>query len=116
VALWDRLAAAGHTDPAEYLASVVDDQKADANLRAAAANYLMPYKYSKRGLTSEPAPLVYVEHPVTLPRATCTEVRHVVENIEFPHRGARLRQARSRCRRSAHFRPAHPWRQPDRGG
>jgi hypothetical protein len=53
--LWDRLEASGRTDPADYLASVVDDEKADAGLRVTAANALMPYKYSKRGLTSEAA-------------------------------------------------------------
>jgi hypothetical protein len=81
VELWERLA--NHTDPAEYLASVVDDKNADAGLRIAAANGLMPYKYSKRGLTSEPAPLVYVSQPVDLPHATCNEIAHVVANIEY---------------------------------
>ena len=43
--IWDKLEARGSTDPAEFLASIVDDPKADASLRVNAANALMPYKY-----------------------------------------------------------------------
>jgi hypothetical protein len=80
--IWDKLEAQGSTDPAEFLASVVDDSKADASLRVNAANALMPYKYSKRGLSSEPPPLVYVVETVELPHAHATCITHTIENIE----------------------------------
>jgi hypothetical protein len=80
--IWDKLEAQGSTDPAEFLAPVVDDPKADASLRVNAANALMPYKYSKRGLSSEPPPLVYVVGTVELPHTHATCVAHTLENIE----------------------------------
>lgn len=79
--IWDKLEAQGSTDPAEFLASVVDDPKADASLRVNAANALMPYKYSKRGLSSEPPPLVYVAETIELPHPHATTVAHAIENI-----------------------------------
>jgi hypothetical protein len=82
VELWDKLEAIGRSDLAEFLASVVDDKNADANLRVTAANALMPYKYSKRGLTSEPVPLVFVETPVELPFPHVDEIAHTIANIE----------------------------------
>ena len=63
VELWDRLEALGHRDCAEFLSSIVHDEKADANLRVTAASALMPYRHSKRGLTSEPPPKIFVETP-----------------------------------------------------
>jgi hypothetical protein len=82
VELWDKLEKLGHRDCAEFLSSIVHDEKADANLRVTAANSLMPYKYSKRGLTSEPPPLVYVTEPIVLPFEHATEVGHTLANIE----------------------------------
>jgi hypothetical protein len=83
VELWDKLEALGHRDCAEFLSSIVHDDKADANLRVTAASALMPYRYSKRGLTSEPAPLVFIETPVELPHPHATEIRQAIENIEY---------------------------------
>jgi hypothetical protein len=82
VELWDKLEALGHRDCAEFLSSIVHDEKADANLRVTAASALMPYRYSKRGLTSEPPPLVYVGHPVELPHPHVTTIEHVIANVE----------------------------------
>ena len=91
--VWDKLK--DSTDPAMYLASIVDNENADAGLRVTAANYLMPYKYSKRGLTPEPAPLVYIADPVTLahPHATCIADTIVnVEHVSELRRSGRLDQ------------------------
>jgi hypothetical protein len=62
-----RLEARGDTDPADFLSSIVHNKAEAKEHRIQAAGLLMPYKYSKRGLTSEPPPLVYVEHSVELP-------------------------------------------------
>jgi hypothetical protein len=81
--LFHRLKARGDRDPADVLSEIASDQKAEANLRVAAANGLMPYKYSKRGLTSEPVPLVFVIEPVQLPHARAASVPEVVENLQY---------------------------------
>jgi hypothetical protein len=47
--IWSKLEARGDIDPAEYLSSLVTNKEHPADLRAQAANYLLPYKYSKKG-------------------------------------------------------------------
>jgi hypothetical protein len=48
-AIWGRLEARGDKDPADFLSELVTSENEPKELRAAAANYLMPYKYGKRG-------------------------------------------------------------------
>jgi hypothetical protein len=57
----------GDIDPAEHLSSVVSDPKQPAELRASAANMLLPYRYSKLGTI--PAPR-FVEDAITVPEFT----------------------------------------------
>jgi hypothetical protein len=57
----------GDIDPAEHLSSVVSDPKQSPELRASAANMLLPYRYSKLG--SAPAPR-YVDDPIQVPNFT----------------------------------------------
>jgi hypothetical protein len=68
--LWSKLEEAGDLDPAEYLSSLVTNKEAPAELRAQAANYLLPYKYSKCGTRVIPR---YIDGPVDLPRPTTLE-------------------------------------------
>jgi hypothetical protein len=58
IEIFDKLQARGDLDPAEHLSSIVSDLKASPELRAQAANFLLPYKYSKCGSTP---PLRYIE-------------------------------------------------------
>jgi hypothetical protein len=74
--LWKWCEEQKHTDPAHYLSTVVNDEAAPRELRALAANYLLPYKYSKFGTTP---PTRYIENALTLPRATTVEQAN--ENI-----------------------------------
>ena len=48
--IWNRLEARGDLDPADVLSEMVSDKALPKELRAAAANYLMPYRYGKRGV------------------------------------------------------------------
>jgi hypothetical protein len=80
--LWRRLEARGDLDPADVLSGIASDLNERKELRIAAANGLMQYKYSKRGLASEPAPLVYVPEPVELPHAHAACVADTIANIE----------------------------------
>ena len=48
-AIWGKLEARGDKDPADFLSELVSNENEPKELRAAAANYLMPYKYGKRG-------------------------------------------------------------------
>jgi hypothetical protein len=68
--IWARLEARGDLDPAELLSSIVTDTKETKELRAQAANFLLPYKYGKRGTI--PA-LRYIEEPINLPSPTSLE-------------------------------------------
>jgi hypothetical protein len=43
-------AARGDLDPADVLSEMVSDKTLAKELRATAANYLLPYKYGKRGV------------------------------------------------------------------
>jgi hypothetical protein len=46
--IWARLEARGDLDPADLLSSIVTNKDDPKELRAQAANMLLPYKYSKR--------------------------------------------------------------------
>ena len=46
----DRLEARGDLDPADVLSEMVSDKTLTKELRATAANYLLPYKYGKLGV------------------------------------------------------------------
>ena len=48
--IWSRLEARGDLDPADVLSEIVSDKTLAKELRATAANYLLPYKYGKRGV------------------------------------------------------------------
>ena len=48
--IWNRLEARGDLDPADVLSEMVSDKTLAKELRATAANFLMPYKYGKRGV------------------------------------------------------------------
>jgi hypothetical protein len=77
-ALWGDLEAKGDIDPAVHLSSIVSDPNQPAELRAAAANYLLPYKYSKRGPVLS---LRYIEEPLQIPPPT--SIAQARENIAF---------------------------------
>ena len=47
--IWSKLEARGDLDPADVLSEMVSDKTLAKELRATAANFLMPYKYGKRG-------------------------------------------------------------------
>ena len=79
-AIWSDLEDRGDIDPADYLSSKVSDPNVPPELRAACANYLLPYKYSKRGSTS---PLRYIEEPIQAPHPTPTELTQVLRNIDY---------------------------------
>lgn len=76
--LWGDLEAKGDIDPAVHLSSLVSDPNQPAELRAAAANYLLPFKYSKCGARP---PLRYIEEPVSIPSPTT--IAQARENIVF---------------------------------
>ena len=61
--IWQLLEARGDKDPLDFLSDLVTNGK-DEGLRVAAANYILPFKHSKRGPT--PAPR-YVEDQITIP-------------------------------------------------
>jgi hypothetical protein len=48
--IWNRLEARGDLDPADVLSEMVSDKTLTKELRATAANYLLPYKYGQRGV------------------------------------------------------------------
>jgi hypothetical protein len=53
-----RLKERGDVDPADFCSSIVSSQTEPTELKLAAANYLLPYLYSKRGAIPPPR---YVE-------------------------------------------------------
>ncbi len=68
--IFNRLEARGDIDPADHLSSIVTNPSNPAELRAQAANFLMPYKYSKRGTLVAPR---YVEDAISIPDFTNIE-------------------------------------------
>jgi hypothetical protein len=71
-----RLEARGDKDPADLLSEIVTSENETKELRVQAANFLLPYKYGKRG--SIPSPR-YIEEPIDLPRPTSLDIAN--ENI-----------------------------------
>jgi hypothetical protein len=81
--MFQRLAKRGDRDPADILSEIASDEAERKELRIQAAAALLPYRYAKHGLLPAPPPLVYVEHPVELPHPRATEIRQVIENLEY---------------------------------
>ena len=81
--MFQRLAKRGDRDPADILSEIASDEAERKELRIQAAAALLPYRYAKHGLLPAPPPLVYVEHPVELPHPHATEIRQVIENLEY---------------------------------
>jgi hypothetical protein len=81
--MFQRLAKRGDRDPAYIISEIASSEAERKELRIQAAAALLPYRYAKHGLLPLPAPLVYVEHPVELPHPHVTEIRQVVENLEY---------------------------------
>jgi hypothetical protein len=80
-ALWERLEARGDKDPAELLSEIATDTNETKELRAQAANWLLPYKYSKRGATPVPPEPSYWNVEVRIEKATTiTQGR---QNLQF---------------------------------
>jgi hypothetical protein len=78
--LFIRLESRGDLDPADYLSSVVNDKTKPDDLRATAANMLLPYKYSKAGT----APVkIFIEHTIVLPHHEPRTLSDVRENIHY---------------------------------
>ena len=67
--IWELLEKRGDTDPLDFLSNYVTHGK-DDGLRAACANYALPYKHSKRSPT--PAPR-FVDDPIPIPDFTNIE-------------------------------------------
>jgi hypothetical protein len=79
--LWEKLEARGDKDPAEFLSELVTNQNEPQELRASAANWLLPYKYSKRGATPVPPEPTYWDIEIRITKAlTVTQAR---ENLQF---------------------------------
>jgi hypothetical protein len=47
---FERLEARGDKDPADFLSEIVTNEAEPKELRVQAANFLLPYKYGKRGV------------------------------------------------------------------
>jgi hypothetical protein len=77
-AIWRTLEEKGDLDPAVHLSSIVTDPSQPPELRAAAANYLLPYKYSKKGAVP---PLRYIEESFTFPHPHPTTPQEVDANV-----------------------------------
>jgi hypothetical protein len=65
--VWKALEQRGDKDPLDFLSALITNEATEAGLRVAAANYILPYKHSKRGPT--PAPR-YVEGQIDVPEFT----------------------------------------------
>src|SRR5215510_4359870 len=59
-----RLRDRGDVDPADFCSSIVSSPNEPTELKLQAANYLLPYLYSKRGAVTPPR---YVETPIQVP-------------------------------------------------
>jgi hypothetical protein len=79
--LWSRLEARGDKDPAEFLSELVTNKEETKELRAQAASWLLPYKYSKRGATPIPPEPTYWNVEVRIKKAeTVSQGR---DNLQF---------------------------------
>src|SRR5262245_42024511 len=65
-----RLQNRGDVDPADFCSSIVSNPNEPTELKLAAANYLLPYLYSKRGAVATPR---YIDEPVQLPEPQTIE-------------------------------------------
>jgi hypothetical protein len=65
-----RLRDRGDVDPAEFCSSIVSNPNEPTELKLAAANYLLPYLYPKRGAVATPR---YIDEPVQLPEPKTIE-------------------------------------------
>jgi hypothetical protein len=68
--IWRKLEARGDKDPAELLSEIAANEKDPKELRAQAANMLLPYKYSKRGTLQPPR---VIEESIDVPDFTSVE-------------------------------------------
>jgi hypothetical protein len=73
--LWNRLKNRGDVDPADYCSSIVSNPNESTELKLAAANYLLPYLYSKRGAIPPPR---YIELEIDV-----NEFTHVSDAENF---------------------------------
>jgi hypothetical protein len=67
-------------DPAEFCSSIVSDTNESKELRLAAANYLLPYLYSKRGAVTPPN---YLDAEVKPPHPSPVTITQSNENILY---------------------------------
>jgi len=65
-----RLKNRGDVDPADYCSQIVSSPNEPTELKLAAANYLLPYLYPKRGAVPTPR---YIDEPIELPEPTTIE-------------------------------------------
>jgi len=65
-----RLQDRGDVDPADFCSAIVSNPNEPTELKLAAANYLLPYLYSKRGAVPTPR---YIDEPIQLPEPTTIE-------------------------------------------
>jgi hypothetical protein len=79
--LWHRLEARGDKDPAELLSEIVSDEAESKELRAQAANWLLPFKYAKRGAVPQPPDPTFWNVEVRIQKAT--SVSQARENLQF---------------------------------
>ena len=65
-----RLQDRGDIDPADYCSQIVSNPNESTELKLAAANYLLPYLYPKRGAVATPR---YIDEPIQLPEPQTIE-------------------------------------------
>jgi hypothetical protein len=66
--LQQRLKDRGDVDPADFCSSIVSSPKESTELKLAAANYLLPYLYPRRGAVPTPR---FIELQIDVPDFTC---------------------------------------------
>jgi hypothetical protein len=76
--LWHKLEGRGDKDPADFLSQLVTSESESKELRAAAANMLLPYKYGKCSAVTLPR---FIEEPLALPSPTT--IAQARENITY---------------------------------
>jgi hypothetical protein len=79
--LWSKFEARGDKDPAEFLSELVSNETEPKELRAQAANWLLPYKYAKRGAIPQSPEPRFINIEVRITKAmTVSQGR---ENLQF---------------------------------
>jgi hypothetical protein len=77
--VWKALEQRGDKDPLDFLFALITNDATEPGLRVAAANYILPYKHSKRGPT--PAPR-YIEGQIDVPEfASITDAQNFLADI-----------------------------------